>query len=520
MDAIGKTTTTDKLAPIVLFVFDRPDHALQTLESLSKNILADQSKLYIYCDGPKFNSEPEQLARIAKVEKIVKSKQWCSSVTIVKHKTNKGLANSIIQGVSEIVNKYGKIIVLEDDIVTTPGFLQFMNAALDKYEQQNKVMQISGYIYPTKTTSKHKNIFLKLMACWGWGTWKRAWQFYQHDIESLFNSISNKKTIHEFNIYGKADFYEQLIGNKKGNIYTWAVRWYASWFLQDGLCLFPSTSLVENIGHDGSGVHCVTTSNYNNKIVEEIPVSEDIKVIEDKNVKKAISTFFKYQFGTKKNSFIPKIKKVFVQNLRIQLRKILFFNNPFLSFSNYIQSSKVSQLSKVYPPYEITKCTIDDYSYISKNAQLSMVNIGKFCSIGPNLVAGWGIHPTNSISTSPSFYSNKKQNGISFIDNSSFIERKEISIGNDVFIGANVTILDGVTISNGAVIGAGSVVSKDIPAYAIAFGNPIKIVRFRFENAQIEKLQKIKWWNWPIEKIKTMPKDLFDIESFLDKNNL
>lgn len=173
----------------------------------------------------------------------------------------------------------------------------------------------------------------------------------------------------------------------------------------------------------------------------------------------------------------------------------------------------------IYAPSHIFNTNIGDYTYIATNAHISETEIGKFCSVGPNLVCGWGIHPTNGISTHPMFYSTMKQNGMTLSDTDKIEERKKIKIGNDVFIGANVTILDGVTIGNGAVIGAGAVVSKDIPPYAVAVGCPIRIIKYRFSEEIIKKLEYIKWWDFDDESLKDVEQNEFDIETFLKKNN-
>ena len=171
--------------------------------------------------------------------------------------------------------------------------------------------------------------------------------------------------------------------------------------------------------------------------------------------------------------------------------------------------------------YHISLSKIGDYTYVAQNSAISMTEIGKFCSIGPNLVCGWGIHPLDGISTSPMFYSTMKQNGMTLSSDDKVKERKPIKIGNDVFIGANVTILDGVTIGDGAVIGAvigaGAVVSKDIPPYAIAVGNPIQIKRYRFSEKQIDALKRIQWWNWNDEKLEDVESMFFDIDAFIAK---
>lgn len=172
---------------------------------------------------------------------------------------------------------------------------------------------------------------------------------------------------------------------------------------------------------------------------------------------------------------------------------------------------------KLYPPYRIIDCSIGKGTYISENAKISMTNIGKFCSIGPNFLCGWGIHPTKYITTSPAFYSTNKQNGITYSKENKITERKKITIGNDVFIGMNVTILDGVVVGDGAIIGAGAVVVKDVEPYSIVGGVPAKHIKYRFDEEIRNKLLKIKWWNFDEEKLQDVEKMFFDVESFVDK---
>lgn len=175
------------------------------------------------------------------------------------------------------------------------------------------------------------------------------------------------------------------------------------------------------------------------------------------------------------------------------------------------------ELTKFHEPYAIVDSKIGKGTYVSNNSKIVGTCIGKFCSIGPNLVCGWGIHPTNGISTNPYFYSTAKQNGSTLATENLVEERKPISIGNDVFIGANVTILDGVTIGDGAIIGAGAVVSKNIPPYAIAVGSPIEIKKYRFSEEQIKALLKIKWWDFDDEILKDINIMFFDIDGFINK---
>ena len=180
-----------------------------------------------------------------------------------------------------------------------------------------------------------------------------------------------------------------------------------------------------------------------------------------------------------------------------------------------ISNCDIDLQAKIYNNHDLNNVKVGKGTYISRNANISNALIGKFCSIGPNLYCGWGVHPHNGISTSPVFYSKKKITGFTFSAKDKIEERKLITIGNDVFIGMNVIILDGVNIGDGAVIGAGAVVSKNIPPYAIAVGCPIKIIKYRFPKEIIDTLVSYRWWDQDEEVLRKIEKSFFDVESFI-----
>ena len=208
-----------------------------------------------------------------------------------------------------------------------------------------------------------------------------------------------------------------------------------------------------------------------------------------------------------------------IKKFKSILRQYILNQVPDLRFYKTVKTNvELGKHVKLYSPVRLSNVKIGDYSYVSGYTFMQNVKIGKFCSIGPRCFFGWGIHPIDGISTAPMFYSLGNQNGMTLSKEDKIIEHKEIVIGHDVFIGMNVTILDGVTIGNGAVIGAGAVVSKNIPPYSVAIGNPIKIIKYRFPEEVCLELEKMCWWDFPEEQLLQVEKYFFDVEEFIKKS--
>lgn len=254
-----------ELAPIVLFVYNRPWHTRQTLEALSKNDLAEKSKLFIFADGPKNDANDEDLKKISEVRSILKEKKWCGSVEIHEEQINKGLNASIIQGITTIVNQFEKVIVVEDDIITSRFFLTFLNEGLEMYKNSSNVYSVNGYMFPIKT-NQHHSFLMPGFFCWGWGTWKNKWGKFNVSINISELIYQNYFLVSRFNL-GNYN-YTNVLKTK-----SWDIIWYYIIFIHNGLSLFPSISLTENIGFDGTGTNYTFNTNSNQLMTKkEIPV--------------------------------------------------------------------------------------------------------------------------------------------------------------------------------------------------------------------------------------------------------
>lgn len=247
----------NNLAPIILFVFNRPEHTRKTLLALSKNKLANASILYIYCDGVALDTSQELKDKNDLVKKVIREQQWCKEVIFVESGINKGLANSIISGVTEIVDKYGKVIVLEDDLLTTTTFLEYMNEALNIYVNKNEVIQVSGFSFPApKLKVDNSSYFLTLTSTWGWATWKRAWDTIDFECSDYEIIKKDKNLAYRFNYNGSYNYKKMFLQQMESNkISSWGIRFYWNAFKKNAIVIFPDKSLILNNGWDSSGKH-------------------------------------------------------------------------------------------------------------------------------------------------------------------------------------------------------------------------------------------------------------------------
>ena len=254
-------------APVVVFAYRRPEHLRQTIESLRANALASRTRLTICCDGAKSGADA---AQVEAVRSYARSVTGFASLTVHESPGNRGLAQSIIAGVTQMLDQHERVIVLEDDLFLSPHFLAYMNGALDLYAGDASVASIHGYCYPVDSRLPD-TFFLRGADCWGWATWRRAWSTFRTDGQALLAELEARGLTRDFDLDGGFHYTRMLRDEVAGRNNSWAVRWHASCFLQELLTLYPGTSLVENTGNDSSGTHCGTSDVYA-QVVAQQPV--------------------------------------------------------------------------------------------------------------------------------------------------------------------------------------------------------------------------------------------------------
>jgi len=314
----------NNLAPIVLFVYNRPWHTEQTLNALMQNEQASESTLYIYCDGGKVDATEEQKQNIIEVGKVVRKKQWCKEVFIIVSKQNKGLANSIISGVTEVIDKHGKVIVLEDDLITSMFFLKYMNNALNYYQNRKTVFSISAdrplYNHFQIPKDYEYDVFVSLrFYSYGWATWIDRWKSVDWTLDFIVDYLNKPWQIEAFNRGGE-DLNKMLIMQLNHKIDSWAIRFVFAHYVNHAVAILPCVSYIDNIGCDGSGIHSGYKGlQYRKNISDAIrnPIFLDV-LYEDKRI---INSFYSAYYPKKR----PFWKKIINRLCRIVGRKNVFF---------------------------------------------------------------------------------------------------------------------------------------------------------------------------------------------------
>lgn len=286
------------LAPVVLFVYKRLHHTVETVRALQQCKLAEQSRLFIFSDGPKREADREE---VAKVRAYVEGIHGFAQVNVIKRESNIGLAENIIQGVTEVINTYGKGIVLEDDLICSPHFLTFMNGALAAYQDDPQVFSISGYNPAMKFPPYYKEpvYFNYRNSSWGWATWADRWAKVDWEVKD-FDQFVNDKTIQKQFNRGGEDLSGMLIRQMKGKLNSWAIRFTYAHFRNEAYSVCPVRSLIINNGADGSGTHVDKTDRFKvvlNQSFGNVSHFDHLEV--DENIMKEFRKFYRLSFKKK-----------------------------------------------------------------------------------------------------------------------------------------------------------------------------------------------------------------------------
>ncbi|BDA79193.1 hypothetical protein LPTSP3_g21230 [Leptospira kobayashii] len=309
-------------APIALFVYKRPDHLAQVIESLLKNEEAGKTDLYIFSDGPKNHLEKEA---VQSVRDSIKGISGFASVRIKLHEVNQGLAQSIISGVTDVTREHGRVIVLEDDIVVGKYFLHYMNTALEKYFHKEDVASIHGYNLPIADKGLPESFFLRGADCWGWATWKRSWDLFETDGTKLLNRLESESLTGLFDLDGSHPYTQMLRDQIAGKNKSWAIRWHASMFLAKKFTLHPTASLVQNIGLDSSGTHCGEDAYLSPYISHKKILSYPDLIEENNEIRNLIIEFHKNPTGMDSNQVRFVFFRKGLEFLKHQVRRVLNF---------------------------------------------------------------------------------------------------------------------------------------------------------------------------------------------------
>ncbi len=253
------------VAPVALFAFNRPAHTAETLAALAANDRADETRVTVFCDGPRSHDDRPG---VEEVRRVARNARGFESVRVVERPENLGLARSVIRGVSETLEENETVIVVEDDLITSPYFLRFMNDGLGAYAEEERVISVCGYTYPTEQ-DRAGPALVPGAHCWGWATWRRGWSLFEPDPMKLLRGLEQSNLIYEFDIEGSFPHTLLLRGAAAGRGDSWALRWMGAAILHGRLTLYPGRSMVHNAGMDDSGTHGKATDLYDTSVADK-----------------------------------------------------------------------------------------------------------------------------------------------------------------------------------------------------------------------------------------------------------
>ncbi len=308
-----------KYAPVILFTYARPIHTRQVLDALAKNSLADKSRLFIFCDGAKGKKDFENNARVKELIIEEQQKHRFLDVIVNISNVNNGLAKSIITGASSVIQKYGRCIVIEDDVITGKFFLSFMNECLDFYKDDSKIFAISGFTYDLPAFKNyHHDVYLSYRACsCAWATWKDRWELVDWEVKDYKEFSQSHDRIKKFNRGGN-DLSRMLRHQMRGERNSWAIRWCYAQSKYDLYAVYPTKSLIKNIGYDETGTNCSNNSNfgYNIEYKESLEIHPS-KITINSDIIKDFKNVYKINFidivdWLKKKAF-KYLKKIFTR---------------------------------------------------------------------------------------------------------------------------------------------------------------------------------------------------------------
>ncbi len=507
-------------APIAIFCYNRAQHLERCLSALAQNAPAVESELFIFCDGAKSEASAEA---VAETRRVAHSATGFRKIHLRESSANLGLSHSISGGVTELCGRFGKTIVVEDDLVVSPTFLDYMNESLRRYEGNEEAMQISGYMFPIDFGEPPRAFFLPLTTSWGWATWQRAWRQFSNDPARVDLTTFDEESEHRFNFDGSYPYARMLRARIAGLNDSWAILWWWTVFRKKGLVLFPSRSLVSNIGFDGSGTHYnragLKGSAWQVEIYDgllQLPAS----VHADRDASEMVARHFRSS-RTKKAAL-----KRDEQKPGLKRKNSSRMNAWFWKKLDPVLNRIAGKVEDRQPPKSKPKplcATIDPSAKMHKESVIrnllgdpAAIVVGPRSHVRGELLTFWNkgsvkigectyigegsriwsqcsvmignyvlvahlvdIHDTDSHPVG--LQARRADTEIVLFGGdypaSPPIASSPVVIEDDVWIGFKATILKGVRVGRGAIVAAGAVVTKDVPAFTVVAGNPARVIR-------------------------------------------